>query len=178
MKSVNVFTWTLLIAFLCGCASEARKRAEFYMPNQPAITGSSRKKNAPAAPFSRAEAETAICEAVVLRFAHDASVQLKTAPGTVFVELTPNKLDPDPEFLGRFASTKFRVAPISAAARSEDNRLIEKQTGKPGVSLRIERVDWLDRYNVEVPFAWSVGADNELVFFYRLAWKKGKWIVL
>ena len=150
MKSLKILSWILLIGLVGGCASEKRKRAEFFGPKDVTPSASKRKEKQQTPPFSRAEAEDAICEAVTRRFARDASSQLKAPVKVVFLSLSPSKLDPDPVFLSRFGKSGPRALPVSAAVRSAANALIEKQSGDRGVLLRVERVDWMDYYSVQV----------------------------
>ena len=178
MKTAEVFAATLWVAVLCGCASEKQKRAQFFEPQQKASPSAKSKKDAKPPPFSRLEAETAIGEAVVLRFSRDASSQLKTAVGTVFVAFGTANEDPNAEFLRKFESQKLRALPISAAARSAHNTWIDKQTGTRGVALRIERIDLVDYYNARVPCSWSADPSGELPLIYQVSWKRGKWVVL
>ena len=178
MKSLKILSWILLIGLVGGCASEKRKRAEFFGPKDATSSAAKRKEKQQAPPFSRAEAEDAICEAVTRRFARDASNQLKTPVKVVFLSLSPSKREPDTVFLSRFGKNGPRALPVSAAVWSAENSLVEKQTGDRGVLLRVERVDWLDYYSVQVPCAWSADASNELTFVYKLTWKRGQWTVL
>ncbi|MBI4662066.1 MAG: hypothetical protein HY735_24860 [Verrucomicrobia bacterium] len=178
LRSAQTIVFIFLIAVLAGCASEARKRSEFFAPKESSEMAQRRKKEPRPPPYTRAAAEDAICEAVVRRFAEDAAGRLQTPVALVFVAFTPSRLDPDPGFLKRFTSKKLQARPFSSATRSEPNQLIEKGTGERGVSLRIDRVDWLDYYNVEVPCSWSPDASSDVAFFYRLGFRKGKWILL
>lgn len=180
MMNLNrIFAAMLLGTLLAGCASEKAKRAEFFAQNGTVREAPKNKKIQPP-PFTRAEAEEAICELVIVRFAHDASAWRKTGAAVIFVGLTPNHLDPEPGFLRKFESRKIAILPSSAAARSEDNKWIDKSSGKRGVTLRIDGIDWRDFYHVQVAYAWSVdsSAGTEQTSILQLSWKKGRWIVL
>ena len=178
MKFSEICSLMLLAAVLSGCATEKGKRAEFFDPQQKVPQSAKDKKNAKPPPFTRFEAESAIGEAVILRFARDASAHLKTAVGTVFVAFSTANEDPNTEFLRKFENQKLRAMPISAAKRSETNTWVAKQTGTRGVALRIERIDFDGFYNVRVPCSWSADPSGEFPLLYQLSWKNGKWVVL
>jgi hypothetical protein len=176
MKLTRIVVRSLLILILAGCMSEKRKRAEFFAQEETVLDPRRNKKIQPP-PFTRAEAEDAICEAVIVRFAREASARSKSEAEAIFVGLTPANADPNPGYLKRFEKLKTPVLPISAAARLGDGRWIDKVNGKRGVALRVERIDWEDFYTVRVPCVWSVGSGNEQAAFYQLYWKKDRWMV-
>lgn len=177
MKGSRAFTGLLATAILCGCVSEKTKRAEFFAPTMTSADLAKQKKRSLKPPFSRAQAEDEICEAIVRRFARDASSRLRTSSGLVFLGLTEGRMDPDASFLGRFADNRLDVFPISAAAYSPENWIIDSETKKRGAALVIERVDWIDFYHADVPCLWAAEKSKELLFSYKLAWKNGKWSV-
>ena len=166
-----------MVAALCACASEERKRAEFFAPKETHSQIAKQKKRPVQPPFSIPEAENEICEPGVQRFAHDAAAELKTAPELVFLGFMEDRVDPGAAFLNRFASKKLRVLSLSAATRSPQNFMVEEQTGKRGVVLIIRRIDWLDFDHVRVPCLWVAEGSKELVFSYQLARKGTKWSV-
>jgi len=169
---------SLLIAGLVGCMTEKRKRAEFFA-QQEDTSGKPPKakvKQSQPPPFTRAEAEDAIVEAVIVRFVREAS-QLKPVAEAIFVGFTPANADPNPGYLKRFEKLKTPVFPISSAARVDDGGWIDKASGKRGVVLRIERIDWDGFYAVRVPYVWAANAGNEHAAFFPLVWKRGRWVV-
>ena len=165
------------LACLAGCATERSKRDEFFAPKETVTQTKKGKKNQQPPPYTRDEAETAICEAVVLRFTRDASVREKEPVNRVFVGFTTDNVDPAPRFIERFRSQKIQVLPASAGSKSEDKGGTEAKAGKRSVSLRIDRIDWGDFYNVRVPCFRSARPGEGVDFTYPLSWKRGKWIV-
>ncbi|MBI2947536.1 MAG: hypothetical protein HYY23_07810 [Verrucomicrobia bacterium] len=179
MRLTKIVAACALIVSLAGCMTEKRKRAEFFAAQETVRKPPKDQKSQPPPPFTREEAEDAICETVIARFARDASARSKTDAEVVFVGLTPTNLDPNPGFLRKFERRKPAVLPISAAARSDDNHWIEKTSGKRGVVLRIERIDWDGFYTVRVPYVWSAGSSShEHAESFQLSWKRGRWVVL
>lgn len=175
MKQKTILSGMLLAVFMSGCASEADKRAEFFSPQMPTGAAAKTKKAPAKPPFTRAEAERAIGDVVVHRFALDSSGELKAPVDIVFLSIGPNRGDPDTAFLKHVTGKNPKVLPSSAAVRSRENLFVEEKTGKRGIPLRIERVEWIDYYQVQVDCSWLPNAGKELSFVYQLAWKKGKW---
>jgi hypothetical protein len=178
MKHTNTFILIFISSLLgTGCVSDQAKRADFFAPKQSASDAAKQKERPSKPPFTRSEAENEICGSVVRRFAEDASLELKTSLGVVFLGLTENRLDPQARLLQRFGSNRLRVLPASSASRSANDWVIEKESGKRGAILTIKSVDWLDYENVQVACSWSAEGSKELVFLYQLTRKNKKWSV-
>jgi hypothetical protein len=178
MKHTHAFILMFISGLLsAGCVSDQDKRADFFAPRQSASDAAKQKKNPSKPPFSRSDAEDEICGSVIGRFAEDASAELKTSLGVIFLALTENRLDPQARLLQRVGNKRVRVLPASAASRSANNWIVEKESGKRGVILTIKSVDWLDYDNVQVACSWSAEGTKELVFLYQLTRKNKKWSV-
>lgn len=177
MNYLKGFSWMLLMAVLAGCASEKTKSPEFYAPKFTAADMAQLKKRPSKPPFAREEGEDEICEVLIRRFAQDSSSALKSAPGLIFVGLTQSRSDPTATFLKRFGGGKLRVLPASFGTYSPEHMVVEQQTGKRGVLLVIERVDWLDYDHVRVSCTWFAEESKGLEFLYPLTRKSGQWSV-
>jgi len=171
MKWATKLIGLLFVTMLCGCASEQKRRDAFF---EPKTKTAAKPKQPPKPPFAMDVAENEIVEAVVRRFAQDASSELKAPVRTVCLGFTPNRLDPGPEFVKRLSGAAFRVVPVSAASELPET---SQPAGSRAVTLVIQRLNWVDFTNVEVPCVWSADASRELHFSYQLVRRGGRWSV-
>jgi hypothetical protein len=172
MKQLTTLVLALIGVSLCGCRSD---NSDYFLPPSTTSTSPRKKKSPPPPAPSRALAEVAISEAVLRRFTQDASEMLKTKPKEVFLGVTAARVDPDPGFLSRLTGKGLRVLPYSASKISGETNVVA--AAQRGLLLTIERIDWLDLYNVQVPCSWSVVGGETRYFSYLLQWNKKKWIM-
>jgi hypothetical protein len=84
--------------------------------------------------------------------------------------------DPDSEVVKRLATSSFHVEPVSHSI-NQRSIITDKDTGEPGVVLRVGKVSWIDKDRVQLGLSSYSGWGDVKAYVYHLAFTDKGWIV-
>ncbi len=87
--------------------------------------------------------------------------------------------DPAADFLVRFADVPWKVKAASLAGfRKSGHVVIDPQTGKDSMILKVGDIAWNSPWHVTVSYGYYVANMGAAGYRYRMAWQFGRWVVV
>ncbi|MCA1816951.1 MAG: hypothetical protein LC746_11175 [Acidobacteria bacterium] len=124
--------------------------------------------------FSRAVDEDSIAEAVFRQSIKDEEQNAESS--AIYCLSRDKNTDPSDELMRRFADYSNRVRKLSQCEKTGYG-VTDKQTGKRGMSLEIQRLTWVSRNEAKVAilhYSWGMGQTG---FGCNVIREHGSWMV-
>jgi hypothetical protein len=124
--------------------------------------------------FSRAVEEESIAEAVFRQSIKDEEQEVGSS--AIFCLSRGESIDPSNKFMKRFADYSTRIRKLSQCDKTGYG-VTDKQTGKRGMSIEIQRLTWVNRNEVKVNvhlYSWGWGQSG---FACHVIREHGLWVV-